>query len=62
MRWEYKTIYFSKNTFFSGKPDMEVLQEQLNELGKEGWELVNAAPHFVLGRGKGLVLILKKQH
>lgn len=38
MRWEYKTIKVKRNFF--GAIDAEALQVQLNELGREGWELV----------------------
>jgi hypothetical protein len=41
MRWEYKTIIFNKRTFFSGMINPEALQLQLNELGRDGWELVS---------------------
>lgn len=41
MRWEYKTIDVSvKRAFFGGTIYAGALEEQLNVLGREGWELV----------------------
>lgn len=39
MRWEYKIIEI-KRRFFTGGISIEAFEEQLNGLGREGWELV----------------------
>lgn len=36
-KWEYKTVVFDKNGILKTKFDLD---EKLNELGNEGWELV----------------------
>ncbi len=59
--WEYKTIDYRQSTFFSGAVKVEPLEDQLNELGRMGWELVNAVPNHQLNVARGLVLILKRQ-
>lgn len=41
MRWEYKVIKFSKRSFFSGTIDPEAFEAELNNLGRDGWELVS---------------------
>jgi hypothetical protein len=56
MRWEYKTLSFKKRSFFSGAIDAEALNQQLDALGREGWELVS-----VLGGHSGVVAVLKRQ-
>ena len=60
-RWEYKTILFDTVAFLSGKIDVVGLEKVLNDSGREGWELVNMAPHITrLGKGGGLVLVFKR--
>ena len=38
---EYKTVILRSSIFKSSNVDAEKLQKKCNELGKEGWELVN---------------------
>lgn len=60
-RWEYKTILYDTVAFLSGKIDVVGLEKVLNDSGREGWELVNIAPHISrLGKGGGFVLVLKR--
>lgn len=40
MRWEYKIIEI-KRTFWTSAISMESFEVQLNELGRDGWELVS---------------------
>ncbi len=42
-KWEYKTLTFEAAGFWSGggKLDAQMLTDQLNELGDQGWELVS---------------------
>ncbi len=62
VRWEYKTFGFDATGFLTGKLDTAELERILNDLGREGWELVNATPHLSrMGRGRGLVVLLKRQ-
>lgn len=39
--FEYKTVILRSSIFKSSDFDAEKLQRKCNELGKEGWELVN---------------------
>ncbi|WP_409340784.1 DUF4177 domain-containing protein [Paenibacillus sp. MBLB4367] len=39
--WEYKTHKYKTGGFLGGKIDEKEFEEQLNALGREGWELVS---------------------
>lgn len=62
MRWEYKVFKLAATGFWvGGKLDEARFQEMLNELGREGWELVSA---FDTNQGHGttrdVVSVLKR--
>jgi hypothetical protein len=40
-RWEYLTFVLETGFFSNGRMDAEKFQEKLDELGREGWELVS---------------------
>lgn len=54
-RWEYKVVHIKGRSFWGGPPAADLVQEQLNRLGSEGWELVSSALVQVT-----LVAILKR--
>lgn len=39
MKWEYKYIHLDSK--LSDKKTLSIINEELNKLGNEGWELVN---------------------
>lgn len=41
MRWEYKTVKLATTGFVGGKFDEAKFDAMLNELGRDGWELVS---------------------
>ncbi len=62
MQWEYKTIKLGTTGFFGGKLDTVELDQGLNELGSQGWELVAAFDtNEAQGRTRDVVLIFKRQ-
>ena len=40
--WEYKTIALGAGGFLGGKVDLQKFESMLNELGRDGWELIAA--------------------
>ncbi|RAU95743.1 DUF4177 domain-containing protein [Paenibacillus sp. YN15] len=60
--WEYKTLKVETKGFFGGKVDLPELEEELNGLGRLGWELVNT---FDTSMGQGtsreVVCIFKRR-
>jgi hypothetical protein len=57
MRWEYKTINFTKRSFFTGAIELDNFDTQLNELGREGWELVSVTQNQMQ---RGVVAVFKR--
>lgn len=48
MKWEYKYTFVDSK--ISDKKTTIILNEELNRLGDEGWELVNFAPVLIDAR------------
>ncbi|MDP2909263.1 MAG: DUF4177 domain-containing protein [Nanoarchaeota archaeon] len=49
MKWQYKVIKLRTGTVMQNKA-LDKWNEELNELGKDGWELVDVIPmHAQLG-------------
>lgn len=59
MRWEYKTVKFDNCRRWTGSLDLGLLNEQLNLLGRDGWELVQLTPTSPYGGGT--MAIFKRQ-
>lgn len=58
MRWEYKTLKYTKRSFFTSAVNSEELEQVLNELGRDGWELVSINQTQMLPS----IIILKRPH
>ena len=67
MNWQYKTIAFNiRRGFFPFTPGGQIEEDEitrtLNELGKEGWELVSAFDtNYEGGSTNAVVCILKRR-
>ena len=63
-KFEYKTVFTDATGVFGfgGKVDQITFQNELNELGSEGWELVNAvASAKDYGSTKTIISIFKRK-
>ncbi len=62
MQWEYMTLVFAATGFIlGGKLDGKKLNDRLNELGEEGWELVSVFDTNMLeGKTRDVYAILKR--
>ncbi len=62
MIWEYKTIKFAATGFWvGGKIDELRLDQMMNDLGQQGWELAAALDtNEASGNTKDIVVIFKR--
>jgi Domain of unknown function (DUF4177) len=59
--WEYKTLDYKERSFWTGTVKIDNLEAQLNELGRQGWELVSSAPLEYFRSTRSLTLIFKRR-
>ena len=62
-RWSYKVVEFDPEGFwFGGNINSQSIEERLNELGNQGWEVAgNFATSETNGRTKKIVYTLKRE-
>jgi hypothetical protein len=62
MKWKYQIIKFEQEqSFLGGKFNGEVIENKLNELGAEGWELVSLMDtNSGYGASNWIIAILKR--
>ncbi|MCF7973178.1 MAG: DUF4177 domain-containing protein [Phycisphaerae bacterium] len=61
-KWEYKTIKLAATGFLGGKFDESTLDAFMNDLGRQGWELVSAFDtNKSYGETRDVVVIFKRQ-
>ena len=61
MKWEYKTIELATTGFSGGRLNERLLDERMNELGEEGWELVSAFDtNQSYGASRDVVAVFKR--
>ena len=61
-KFEYKTLFTEATGIFGGKVDQYALQNELNELGTQGWELVSTfTTAQTNGSTRWVISILKRR-
>ncbi len=59
--WEYKTLHLATQGWLTPKLDQVKFEALLNELGRDGWELVGTfATHEGYGRTSAVMAVLKR--
>ena len=60
--FEYKTLFTDAKGMLGGKVNQDKFQQQLNQLGSHGWELVNTVPSTQsYGSTRWLISIFKRK-
>lgn len=61
-KFEYKTLFTDAKGVFGGKVDESTFQNELNELGLQGWELVSTvAAAQSYGSTRWIISIFKRK-
>ena len=62
MKWEYRTIKLEASGIMGGKIDEKKLDEMMNELGDQGWELSAAFDsNMQAGTTRDAIVIFKRE-
>ena len=60
MKWEYIIVTADAASVFSTKIDFESLQQEISQLGEEGWELVSTSDRNQNGNTRNITLYFKR--
>ena len=61
MKWEYKTLKLGASGFWGGKVDENEMEQYMNQLGQQGWELVTAVDtNKAYGETRDIFVIFKR--
>jgi Domain of unknown function (DUF4177) len=58
-KWEYRTVKLDSGGWLDRQVNFELLDEKLNSIGEEGWELVNVI-HVVNSSVNSVIAFLKR--
>lgn len=61
-KYEYKTLFTDAKGFLGGKVDQNTFQNELNELGRQGWVLVSSiAAAQSYGSTRWIISVFKRE-
>ncbi len=61
-KFEYRVLDVPTGGWFGGKVNLKELAIKLNEVGQDGWEVVNATDtNMWEGASRGVIIILKRE-
>lgn len=62
--WEYKTVVIGQKSSFWGSSNFQdsgIIENQLNLLGQQGWELISTVPNSEeLGQTNKILFVFKR--
>lgn len=60
--WEYRTLKYATGGFLGGKIDEQEFQDELNEYGSQGWELVSCFDTSQSqGASRDIIVVFKRK-
>jgi Domain of unknown function (DUF4177) len=59
-KFEYKVIEIKSNSIWSAEITPEVIEQKINEMGQDGWELVSTLSKAMTGSINGITCIFKR--
>ncbi len=61
-KFEYKVVTFDTKGFWGGTVEARPVEEQLNQLGNDGWEMVSCtSTNQSYGASKSIVCMFKRK-
>jgi len=61
-RFEYKVLDIPTTGWFGGKVDYQALADKLNEVGRQGWEVITmGSPNKYDNGSRNVIIILKRE-
>jgi Domain of unknown function (DUF4177) len=61
-QFEYKIYRIARQSIWHNKIDYESVEKELNDLGKQGWEVVNGTnSNMYENKFTGVIIILKRE-
>ena len=61
-KYEYKVVTYATKGFWGGNVETKQIENQFNQLGNEGWEMVICtSTNQIYGASKSIVCIFKRK-
>ena len=59
-KFEYKVVEVKPKSMWASEIAPELIEQKINEMGSEGWDLVSALPKETTGMIIGIIFIFKR--